>query len=63
MNEIPLLYRIVISEDPLNEDITPAYEYGAKLQTDYFLNIFKQNLPQLDLSYKIKLKIIQKNYP
>jgi len=48
MNERPLIYRIIISEDPLNEDITPAYEYGAKLQTDYYLNILKRNLPQLD---------------
>ena len=31
MNEKPLLYRIIVTEDPKNEDITPAYEYGSKL--------------------------------
>ena len=31
MNKKPLLYRVIVAEDPLNEDITPAYEYGAKL--------------------------------
>ena len=63
MNIRPLLYKFVITEDPLNEDVTAPFEYGSQLQTDYYVSLLKKNLPQLDTSYRIKLKIIQKNFP
>jgi len=63
MNVRPLLYRFVITEDPLNDDTTPSFTYGSQLQTDYYKALLKKNLPQLDENYSIKLKIIQKNFP
>jgi hypothetical protein len=31
MNVRPLLYRFVITEDPLNDDTTPSFTYGSQL--------------------------------
>ena len=45
MNIRPLLYRLVITEDPLNQDTTPSFDYGSQLQTAYYVALLKTNLP------------------